>query len=543
MFGAVGDGVTDDILAIQEAADYAMLNKVKLLLINNYVISAPIVINKFIEIIGKDINVYIMTNNSDLDCFILLNEVAPGPTGMHIRIENITFSSSNATHAYGIKINSSYIIYNTIRNIKFRYFKNACIYLLSSSQTQNPYSVYSHNLIWEHLYCFYCSSIIGQNLINETDWHNYPYIYGAILNDIHLEGDSPADYDSNPYVMNLQGFYNATLSNIILEGTLLTPRTALIYFNRDCNINSMYFEVLNGISGNQTHVTNTFIINPEYYASFNFKQMYGAIPAPLLLSKCEVYWETANLLTMPPASLKDIIDSNSSKYNLYLNEGYFPSTGTVFDIIPTDINYKKVFVNTNVRYLFDDNPPLYNVDTTKIKIGLDTAGDYQGKIWIRDLSNGEITTSTINDPFYGESLVLTSTGNTNTTKFLKAYLEIRTLNLPIEDGEYITAVITVKPLADVPTGPNHKLYSSPNYNYARIFETSEKIKDKYATIICCSKKEAGSTIQFFFDRYGSSDTETCETAQSFEIAEVAIFKGFHFGYCKSKMNITPEFKI
>ena len=270
---------------------------------------------------------------------------------------------------------------------------------------------------------------------------------------------------------------------------------------------------------------------------FNFNQMFGAIPSPILMNKCDVYWENAVLWNM--SNFGEMVDSNSIKYNFHMNEGYFGTQE--LRQIPLSAKYDKLFVDTTARYLIDDTKPLYEIDTSKLKVGSTTPGDYQGISHITDYSSGNITTSTVYDPIYGDCLVVTSTGDTNTTKFLRAQLTVMTPNMPIETGEYITVAITIKPLANVPTGNTHKYYASPDNRYAMAFGTKEKIKDKYTTILCASKKGDTQQAIFGFQFDQGAGTETCETAQSYEIANVAIFKGLHFGDCKSKVNIIPKF--
>lgn len=544
MFGAVGNGVINDTVAIQTTINYAITNKKTVLLSGTYVIDTPLKINKTVAIIGVNSSTTITTNNSILDSFFVIEELetlADIEKGKYISIKNITLQNAMNSNAYGIKYNDCAVLYNELYNIIFNNFNNPCIYLNSIDGYSNL-GVYSHNIEWNHIYTFGCSSIVGQY----TSTSSQPYIYGGNINDVHFEGVHNADNNGNQHILDLKGFRNVNLSNIIMEGTLLSQKTSCLRLTYSCNIENIYFEFAIG----SILPTNTMRIESVPASKMYIKGCMGNFYAPIYLLKCDltIHMAFTNYLGEKLGSANNIIDVNSSSYKLTFENAYYGAPWSLTDnkrIIPYNVLNKSVVLDSILSVSIDDAVPLLSVDLSQIKVGTGSQNKYNNLVYIWEHSSfvGKTILTTGEDYFTGKYAVLKSDGTT--TNFLRCGIYLNLALLPINNSEYVTVVITVKPNVTPANGninvsgtitegaSNNKYYQVTNGTSALCYGSKLKTEDKYFTLIYPMQKYAGGYYIFKFDE--PITDEYCDIVQEYAIVDFTVFKGLHYGKCVSKL--------
>ena len=117
MFGAVGDGTADDTVALQNAVNYCITNKCKLISKGNYIylIAQPIVV----DTCDIDFNRATITTNENINIFEINTNDYYG------NIKNITFDCTHANSGIkvinGRKKTFKNLIFNNISNYGFHY--------------------------------------------------------------------------------------------------------------------------------------------------------------------------------------------------------------------------------------------------------------------------------------------------------------------------------------------------------------------------------------------------------------------------------------
>ena len=551
MFGAKGDGITDDTVALQAAINYGIANKKTVLLFGTYVIKDTLTINKTVSIMGVDSHAIITTPRSGMYSFFTI-EGTEGVSktntedGKYISIKNIKITCPNTTNTtYGIVYNDCFVTYNELDNLIFEGLNNPCIYLNSVTGYLNL-GVYSHNINWNHIYTFGCSSIVGQATANGTQ----PYIYGGVINDIHFEGLHKADANGNAHILDLKGFRNVRLSDIIIEGTLQALKRSCLRLTYSCDIENIYFEFGSG----SIYPSNLMRIESVPASKMYIKGFMGNFYAPIYLQKCDLTIHLA-YMTNPGLILGNaelVLDASSYGHKLTFDNGYYGRPWIKTDnkrIVPRNISHNNIALDSTLTLNIDDTPPLLSVDLAELVVGAHVEAKYNNLVYIWEPSGYAGTTllTPASDYFLGNRIVLKATGTTPETNFLRCGIFLNLALLPVEIGEYVTVVMTVKPNVTPANGNTkvgetitqgvsaNKYYQVPESDgaYGLCYGSKLKQVNDYFTLIHPIQKYEGGNYTFKFDV--PITDEYCDVVQEYTVVDFTVFKGLHYGSCTSKL--------
>lgn len=318
-FGAIGNGVTDDTLAIQTAINYVE-NKELLMLsfpVGFYKISEPLVISKAIKLKGYISTLY-NTNNDVKSVSLFWNgssnsnmlEISSNDVNVNgLNVENIGFNGNNIDV---VGINLTKAKYSRIVNCSFTNIKG-CIYL-----SDNSY----HNIIEK---CFFrvftdygikidkTNTPSNSNIINDNIFTLSENNYGITINDanaIIITNNMIEGSGSNLHPIYIYGGNNT--SGIIITGNRIETITNL----NNNEIPSFLItieEISNGYSpnnisvynnglypqitkGNSTIINNYYLINNGSFGlNYTNREHYNLVKNSILTlndSNIPYYWKT-----------------------------------------------------------------------------------------------------------------------------------------------------------------------------------------------------------------------------------------------------------
>jgi hypothetical protein len=263
-FGARGDGVTDDTVAIQNAIDYCVNNKRDVYFPSgNYITTSELVITGFVRFYGIGKNSIIQSNGNN-DNIIKVQFSTPTTLDYNfsnLEIRDITINgNSSATTQNAICFNSVITIYNKLKNIRINNVNGSAIRIINDgSRTQK--SFYAHNVYWTGIYLSYVSEFLTQDTINNGV---KPWVMGGELSDIHMEGAS--SFRSKSYIFDLNGFHNMNIKDMITEGNVNTSFTSVYHCTDNAIFTNVYFEF---ILGNGVTVDSYFDLIAGQYKIIN----------------------------------------------------------------------------------------------------------------------------------------------------------------------------------------------------------------------------------------------------------------------------------
>lgn len=249
-FGAIGDGIIDDTRAVQEAIQYAVQNSKGVKFpAGTYLITDMLIIDGFVRISGNGINnTTILFNNNETNVtgsavksLFIIGFSNPDSVNYNLMknlfIGNFTIKSGSIVPGQnGIVFNSISVIYHHIENIKCVGFTGAFVHYIHDGNRKNT-QVYAHNPMYKSIYLENTSAFLTQKKINNP---GTIYIYGGILADIHVEGNS--SFNNEKALFYMEGFRNVQYENIIVEGHLQTPPECIFYIENTNTFTNLYFE-------------------------------------------------------------------------------------------------------------------------------------------------------------------------------------------------------------------------------------------------------------------------------------------------------------
>lgn len=504
MFGAIGDGVSDDTVALQMAIDAATSTKQKIVLSGKYYITKQLKANGDFHLNGDEVNRPTIRTDKEIDAVLFLGETEGGL----VNISNINFECNGACD--GIKFGSAQFIYNKIDNVRFMYAR-ACIRLYNDGQTTHK-AFYSHNIEWTRIRNYGSASVISQTTVNGG---KIPWVYGGVIHDIDYEGEHIAPTENEKYVMELTGFRNLSVSNLIFEGATNSGGNfeGVVYIDSCCDINHVYFEIVNG----RNCFANSFVVDTNEDVAI--KNIYAVSLIPILVKKnCIVKtsfpYVMANQLEMLDSASVGALDIE------YLNFGSWHSGNLDSDVISSKNKYHRLLHGQRLISV-DDTRPFFSVDFDKLSEDVNCFSDM---LTISgDHGVGVPEMEFISDPIYGTCLKVYN-ANYNLAHCCFA-IDIGDANV----GDVLIAV-TYKSNSAAPHGKRHSIAGASLVPFDSGTLTES---DKYHTVI---GTYSGSILNFRPDYISDIGEDNQYQQQSYTIADISVFKGFHYGACKSKLN-------
>lgn len=506
MFGAVGDGEADDTEAIQRAINAATSTKQKVLLLGKYYITAQLKANGDFHLVGDEVNRPTICTDKEIDSILFLGET----TGGLVNISNINFECNGKCD--GIKFGSSQFIYNKIDNVRFLYAR-ACIRLYNDGQAKQK-AFYSHNVEWTRIRNYGSASVISQTTVNGG---GVPWVYGGVIHDVDYEGDHIAPTENEKYVMDLKGFRNLSISNLIFEGAAnsIGNYDGVVYIDNCCDVNHVYFEIVNGAN----HFSNSFVVDTNEDVAI--KNIYTTSIIPILIKqncivKTSFLYVLANQLEMLDSASVGTLDIE------YLKFGSWHSGNLDSDVISSKNKYHRLLHGTRL-ILVDDVKPFFSIDFDKMSEDrnylsdvLTIAGDHGAGVPEMEF---------VNDPLYGTCLKVYNT-NYN---LAHCYFAINLGDANVGD---VLIAVTYKSNSNAPHRKRHSIAGASLVSFDSGTLTEP---NKYHTVLGTYN---GSILTFRPDYIGDIGEDNQYSKQSYTIADISVFKGFHYGSCKSKLNTT-----
>lgn len=506
MFGAVGDGVADDTEAIQMAINAAISTKQKVLLLGKYYITAQLKADGDFHLVGDEVNRPTICTDKEIDSILFLGET----TGGLVNIANINFECNGKCD--GIKFGSSQFIYNKIDNVRFLYAR-ACIRLYNDGLTKQK-AFYSHNVEWTRIRNYGSASVISQTTVNGGD---VPWVYGGVIHDVDYEGEHIAPTKNEKYVMELTGFRNLSISNLIFEGAAnsIGNYDGVVYINNCCDVNHVYFEIVNGAN----HFANSFVVDTNEDVAI--KNIYTTSLIPILIKqncivKTSFLYVLSNHLEMLDSASVGTLDIE------YLKFGSWHSGNLDSDVISSKNKYHKLLHGTRLISV-DDVKPFFSIDFEKMSEDrnylndvLTIAGDHGAGVPEMEF---------VNDPIYGTCLKVYN----DSYNLAHCYFAINLGDANVGD---VLIAVTYKSNSNTPHGKRHSIAGASLVPFDSGTLTEP---NKYHTVIGTYN---GSILNFRPDYINDIGEDSQYTKQSYTIADISVFKGFHYGSCKSKLNTT-----
>ena len=506
-FGIMKDNNNND-KQLKNLVEFCSINKIKLFVDDFIKITEPIIINDLVEIVGngKQTGFYTEKNISEL---IRIEFKDPNTESYHLErlsISNLTIQGNYKTSdtliniIHGITFNSVICLYNVLDTIYFRNLSGACINIINDGNRTNK-RFYSHNIRWEKLYSLSCSEFIFQNTVNSG---GIPWVYGGIIKDIHIEREH--SFRNNvKYIMDLKGFRNVEIGNIIIEGSLIKSREGVIYSDNTLTFNQVYFEIK----------PKTSSVSVEYAFVLDAAQL----------------WNISNIFNLGKVYAKDkgaIVNINNTGFvkntlETFVGNGRFIINDIKIgswqsgDII-SDVIKNPVLSNVKIGSITVGNIPL-NIEFTEPFYALNKE-EYANK----SLSHSAIkyfcpsTSPNItleNDKLYGKVLKIVSTNNK------KRVFNGLSIELPTElKGNKLIAVAKFKWVStSIHKTDTRILGALQNV----LIDTSTPTNDKWITSVGIWDIGDINYIRFDFD-----DGKVANENQTLYIADIKIYIGNKF---------------
>lgn len=241
-FGAKGNGVNDDTVAINKALSYCVANGKNLFFpVGTYNVSDTLKVNGYIKIFGDGKRSIIKAIGTNENIFTISFAT---PTTLNYNFSNLEISNlnisgnKNATRQNAICFDSVIVIYNKLRNIWVQGVKGSAIRMINDgSKTQK--SFYSHNIYWVGIYLENTSEFLTQDTINNG---KIPWVYGGEISDVHIEASS--SFFDKDYLFDLQGFHNMNIKDMITEGRVMKTFKSVYRCDNSAIFTNVYFEFL-----------------------------------------------------------------------------------------------------------------------------------------------------------------------------------------------------------------------------------------------------------------------------------------------------------
>lgn len=468
MFGAVGDGVTDDSIFVQQAIDCAITNKIVLLLTSMYNIGdTTLSVSDAINIIAS--------GNSDvtkqIGCGFKHNSVALAlSSARNVTLKNIAFKQTSTTqniNAITINGNCSCL---TVDCLDFYDVTGYCIKFISPT--------YSQMLSMHNLSAWSCGGVIGGDGVGNDDNKKGLVCTCADINNISLDDGINQISPQNP-ILDLIAFREYTASNIVIEGLNGNGATCLRVGNSRWNIvNGCHME----FSGSNKPILGTEVAQNVYQTSNSSNVHLTSVPLPIKVSAnyCNVF-----------------LDGNY----LYTSDKFYSVTGIASRIILNN-NITKA-PNYNI-FNFDDFGKVEHSNVCIAEISNSIPMTLQPYITLFDwdASKGDITTFS-NPYFYAQTIGVTEKGIVTTEDIGTVYqmknptndlptIAFRFKNLNPFIGKTITISMTYRVLTSATQGLEK--FNVINYmsNAANIGLINSRVPNEIAIAGCSIIPNAGS---------------------------------------------------
>lgn len=502
-FGAVGDGKTDDYEALQKAINDAQANSGILLLSKKYLTSQQLVVSSAIRITSISGKRGTLIANSAIDSIILIDNTTD--SGFNISIDGVKFDCKGKCDA--IKLGSCYLIYFVLHNLEF-YNAISCVNIYNDKNTAVQ-CFYSHNISWTRWRTQNCTNVIRQEFVNGA---SSPWVYGGIIDDIAYDGWHTVP--GGDYVFDFRGFRNVNVSNVIAEGGLQgISLDAVFYIEYEMNIDTVYFEIVNS----STLLNYFVLLSSETGAGIcaSVTNVYGCVTRPIKVTK------ERDMLTVSYLS-QSIPDKIVAEDNLgYIVFDKFTTCPNniaepKYNTISSKCRYN-LLKKTGVLLHFNDSLPVLTVDADKIAEN----PQCYGSLLQFSNYNGRWVLGTETDPLFGTCLTAqdetyNAAGNSIVANF-SGKLTRMTMAVTFKCNNVDDLI---------------KLIPNNTSRYFTFFDSSEKVEDKFVTVLATSDS---GIIRFRFDDYNAEFDSTYKK-QSYTIADISIFAGYNYGQCKSKWN-------
>ena len=506
-FGIIKDNNNNDT-QLKNLVKFCSSSKIKLFVDNFIKITEPIIINDFVEIVGngKQTGFYTDENISELIRIEFKNSNTESYHLERLSISNITLQGNYKTSdtlintIHGITFNSVICLYNVLDTIYFRNLSGSCINIINDGSRVNK-RFYSHNIRWEKLYSTSCSEFIYQNTVNSG---GIPWVYGGVITDIHIEKEH--SFRNNvKFIMDLKGFRNVEIRDIIVEGWLINSREGVIYSDNTLTFEQVYFEI----------VPKSSSISVEYSFVLDTRQL----------------WNISNIFNLGKIYVKNkggIVNINN--------------TGVVKNTLETFIGDGKFIINgitigswhsNDIRSDIIKNPVLSNVEIGSIVVG-DTPFniEYTEPFYTlnkEEYANKSLSHSAVkyfcpntppnitleNDKLYGKVLKIVSTNDK------KRVFNGLSIELPTElKGNKIIAVAKFKWVSTSIHKTDTRLLGS---SYNILVDTSTPTNDKWITSVGIWDIGNINYVRFDYD-----DGKVANENQTLYIADIKIYIGNKF---------------
>lgn len=371
MFGAIGDGETDDTEAIQNAINSARDNKVKVMLFSkSYLISSSLTIYTNVEIDGN--NATIKTNEN------IKMIISPGCS--YINIHDLKLIGNNGDENYGIFISSYFsnyknitigkvktgihidssqvagtLVENRLENIKVYQYDYAGLYLGDNNNAKITDGYLINTILSANPNASY-----GIFIGSSAGWCvNGAHIYGYNNNAVQLN-NSNATNVSNIYIEYFKNF------GLVMASTQTGNNVSNIYVRHN----------VDGATGDAIHVEVSAFLPANTHSGnlSNINILRGNVTTGKSINIAGGYvnaWNASNVIIDSTANKTIANDCSGINYNYqglhYENEAKLSlnNSQTLFNYIST-YNYKGF--NQNTTSIDIDLPTLGNLVPSAIKI-------------------------------------------------------------------------------------------------------------------------------------------------------------------------------
>lgn len=220
-FGAEGNGVSDDSVALQNAISSVEGLGKTIVLSQTYYLANPLVIKDAIRLVGK-------YNSKNASTYGLYSEgkAISIVAASGVEIENIRFKQNNSiANVDAITIEGNFSSHLKIERCSFFNYTGYCIYFGVG---------YGQNHSFKNILCDNCGGVIGGDGSSNPQLQKGVVVTGAVIELIDLEAGvnqiSPKDV-----LVDLSGFREYTAKQIILEGAEGNNATAVKISNSRWN--------------------------------------------------------------------------------------------------------------------------------------------------------------------------------------------------------------------------------------------------------------------------------------------------------------------